>query len=249
MEYKITVIIPAYNVERFVEKAVLSALDQKEVAEVIVVNDGSTDNTDVLINKLAIKYNKIKIFYHKNKINKGRSATRNLGISKASSSLIAFLDADDFYLDNRFKNDIQILTADSNLDGVYNAIGVKFYRDFSQQEYEERKLTTLRKVVPPDQLFETLIYSRFGHFSLDGYLIKKSLIMKIGGFDEDLNVGEDNVFILKSVLKGKVVSGQLDTPVAIRGVHDNNIFNNKTIYIKVQYKIYDLLFFVKHLFS
>ena len=102
MEFLISVIIPVYNGEQFIEKAISSAIMQPEVAEVIVINDGSTDNTQEIIKNLQLESSKIKIYQHKNNENKGRSASRNLGVKKAFSKYLAFLDADDYYLKDRF---------------------------------------------------------------------------------------------------------------------------------------------------
>ncbi len=98
-------IIPAYNCDKFIDKAINSALKQPEVTEVILVNDGSTDNTLKIVETLQKTSKKIKIYHHKNEVNKGRSASRNLGIKNAKGNYIAFLDADDYYLNNRFFND------------------------------------------------------------------------------------------------------------------------------------------------
>ena len=105
MKFLVSVIIPVFNVEQFVEKAIISALQQPEVFEVVVVNDGSTDNSLQIITKLQAEYSRVKLCHHPNLVNKGRSASRNLGIKKAICNYIAFLDADDYYLENRFTND------------------------------------------------------------------------------------------------------------------------------------------------
>ena len=108
MIFSISVIIPAYNVEPFIEKAINSAILQSSVEEVVVIDDGSTDNTLKIVKTMQSLNTKIKIFHHKYSLNQGRSASRNLGIKNAAANYIAFLDADDFYLENRFKNDNQI---------------------------------------------------------------------------------------------------------------------------------------------
>mgnify|MGYP003630548675 FL=1 len=123
MTFSISVIVPAYNVEQFIEKAIVSIIQQPEVSEILVINDGSTDKTLEIVEKLQKNDYKIKIFNHYNSINKGRSASRNLGIKNAKENYIAFLDADDFYLENRFANDKKIFDKNKYIDGVYNAVG------------------------------------------------------------------------------------------------------------------------------
>ena len=84
---KISIIIPAYNAEKFIEKCLNSiSLD----CEIIVVNDGSKDNTDIILKK---KKN-ITIF---NNDNHGVSYSRNFGIKNANGEYIMFLDSDDFW--------------------------------------------------------------------------------------------------------------------------------------------------------
>ena len=88
MKFSVSVIIPVYNCESFIEKAIESVLLQPEVFEIIVVNDGSTDDSLSLIEALQKEDDRIKIYHHKNAENKGRSATRNLGIQKATGIMI-----------------------------------------------------------------------------------------------------------------------------------------------------------------
>lgn len=239
--FTVSVIIPAFNAERFIEKAVLSALQQQGVLEVVVVNDGSTDNTQVILEKLQDADGKIKIYHHENRINKGRSASRNLGIKKAIGNYIAFLDADDFYLQNRFDNDKKIFNENKNAEGVYNAIGVHFYRDATVAEKEELHLTTVTESIRPEKLFETLLSGKKGYFSIDGLIIKKSVFEKTGYFSEYLIVAEDTELILKMALKAVLISGVIDNPVTLRGVHEENCFSNEDLYRVYRIKMYDAL--------
>ena len=89
---KVSVIIPAYNCEEYIEQAILSCLCQDyENIEIVVVNDGSTDSTFEKIIPFADKGNVIVI----NQSNQGVSAARNVGIENASGDYVTFLDADD----------------------------------------------------------------------------------------------------------------------------------------------------------
>lgn len=240
MQFTISVIIPAFNAERFIEKAVLSALQQQHVFEVVVVNDGSTDNTQTILENLQAVNDKIKIYHHENRCNKGRSASRNLALQKATQPFIAFLDADDFYLVNRFENDIKILESDGSIDGVYNAIGVHFYRDATKEEKEELLFTTVTEFIRPEELFETLLSGKKGYFSIDGLIVKKSVFEKTGYFSEHLIVAEDTELILKMTLKAVLVAGIIGKPVALRGVHEENSFSNEDLYKVYRTKMYDI---------
>lgn len=94
LDVKVSIIIPAYNVEKYIDKCVQSAISQtfKEI-EIIVVNDGSTDNTRCLIEKLAELDKRIVAI---NKANGGLSSARNAGIDIARGEYILHLDGDDW---------------------------------------------------------------------------------------------------------------------------------------------------------
>lgn len=88
---KISIIIPVYNTEKYIEKCLDSVLEQEyENKEIIVINDGSTDNSEEKINKYINKIKYIK------KANSGLSDTRNVGIQKATGKYIMFIDSDDY---------------------------------------------------------------------------------------------------------------------------------------------------------
>lgn len=235
MPFNLTVIIPAYNVERFIEKAIQSALEQAEVSEIIVVDDGSSDNTLKIVNKIKIIEKKVKVYCHFNGVNKGRSATRNLGIQKATGTYIAFLDADDYFLLNRFTNDFKIFQENESCEGVYNAVGFHFYRAATELESQTHKLYTVKKQLNPEELFENLLYGRCGHFHINGLTVKKSVFQVTGLFNEKLIVAEDTELFWKMAIKCRLVTGIINKAVAVRGVHDNNIFDNEKLY-----KIYNI---------
>ncbi|MEL0455961.1 glycosyltransferase family 2 protein [Flavobacteriaceae bacterium SZ-1-7] len=243
MEFSVSVIIPVYNGEQFIEKAILSALNQPEVTEVIVVDDGSTDDTQIILEELKSNNPKIKVFHHKNNQNKGRSASRNLGIEKATENYIAFLDADDFYLENRFQADKEKLALDTNIDGIYNAVGYHFYRDATVEERKSFELNMVKKAIKPTELFKALFSGELGHFHVNGLTVKKKVFNKSGLFNERLKVGEDTELFWRMALKCQLKTGLLNTPVAIRGVHDNNVFNRKDLYKTYTIKMYETLFF------
>lgn len=97
---KFSIIVPAYNVAQYIEECVESVLNQDyDNFEVIVVDDGATDETPQIIDSLAQKSKKVKVIHQKNG---GLSAARNSGIEAASGDYILFLDGDDFWSDNSF---------------------------------------------------------------------------------------------------------------------------------------------------
>ena len=99
---KISVIVPVYNVELYLSKCLDSLVHQTiESIEIIVVNDGSTDNSQKIIDEYKTKYpNKIKSYI---KSNGGLSDARNYGIDKANGQYIGFVDSDDYVEINMFE--------------------------------------------------------------------------------------------------------------------------------------------------
>ena len=96
---KVSIIIPAYNAEKYIERCLKSVFAQKyENKEIIVINDGSTDKTEEKISKYI---NKIKYIKKKNG---GLSEARNVGIEKATGKYIMFIDADDYIEKDLLKN-------------------------------------------------------------------------------------------------------------------------------------------------
>lgn len=103
MEYKISIIIPVYNAEKTIERCLKSILNQNiEHAEIVVVNDGSKDNSEKIILQMQKNNQMIKYYY---KQNSGVAETRNYGLEKAQGEYIAFVDSDD-YISSDFKNKI-----------------------------------------------------------------------------------------------------------------------------------------------
>ena len=228
----ISVVIPVYNAEKFIRKAVESVLIQPKVSEIILVEDASPGNALAVCQQLY-KENpeKIKLFQHPDKGNHGAGASRNLGIEKASSKYIAFLDADDYYLPGRFKNDIKILESDPSIDGIYNALGTdvidKSEMERAKEKYGEKQLSTVFYPIPPDKLFEEMFpLGNQGWFHLDCITLRKKVFEKVGLF-QDLEISEDTLLFLKIAATHKLVSGIINKPVAMRGVHTNNRIKNE----------------------
>ena len=99
---KVSVIVPVYNVEKYITKCLNSLVKQtlKDI-EIIVVNDGSPDNSQAIIDKFVKKYpKKVKSYIKKNG---GLSDARNYGIEKATGEYIAFVDSDDYVEHNMYK--------------------------------------------------------------------------------------------------------------------------------------------------
>ena len=95
---KYSIIIPVYNSEKTIKRSIESIASQKRTdVEIIIINDGSTDMSESIYNKMQNKYNNITYIY---KENGGVSSARNLGLSVAKGKYVMFIDSDD-YVDSK----------------------------------------------------------------------------------------------------------------------------------------------------
>lgn len=224
---QISVIIPVYNAASYVTQAVESALAEPETAEVLLVEDGSPDNSLAICQALSDRYDKVRLLRHPGGVNKGAGASRNLGMKNALFDFIAFLDADDFYLPGRFKKTREVFEENPDCDGVYEAIGMHVENEAGKERWDdagrpERSLHTLRISVSPDELSEVLILGRHGTFSINGLVIKKKVLVKTGYMVESLRLHQDSDFIYKLAIAARLYPGKLDEPVAMWRIHDKN---------------------------
>jgi glycosyltransferase involved in cell wall biosynthesis len=221
------VIIPVYNAAKYVTKAVETALAQPETAEVIVIEDGSTDGSLEVCKNQAAKYEKVHLMRHPGGGNRGAGASRNLGLQDPKFEFIAFLDADDYYLPKRFSKAKELFASDPDCDGVYEAIGKHYENMQAQKRWQKSgmstsELTTMRKVVDPEDLLNALLSPGFGYFSLDGLVLKQPILEKSGTMNEKLLVHQDTDFMYRLAYVGKLRPGRLDEPVTMRRIHSNN---------------------------
>lgn len=224
---KISIIVPVYNAEKFVSQAVESALQFDEVYEVILVEDKSPDNALLVCQELAEKHSRVKLYQHPDKANHGAGASRNLGIQNATGDFIAFLDADDYYLPNRFDAEKELFKNEA-VEGVYGAIGVHYYSEKAKEQYYRvfgDRLTTVYKKHDPKDVFPGQLNMRgtFGLFSIDALTIRKSALKKMEFFFKThLKLHQDTEFLFRLSYYLNLYPGILDKAVAIRGVHENN---------------------------
>lgn len=227
----ITVIIPLYNAEQYISKALDSCLQFSEVQEIIVIDDGHKDNAREIVKEYTLTFSFIKLLQHPNRENRGASASRNLGIRHATQEFIAFLDADDFYLSNRFLEDKKVFLDHPDADGCYNALGTHFYSEEAKLQFEKhfrsRKVTTVSadKNPTPHNLLAGLskLIKGYGYFSLDCLTVKRKSLLKYNlFFNEELCMHEDTDFIFKLAYYCKIYPSEIQEETAKRGVHVEN---------------------------
>lgn len=193
--YFISVIIPVYNSEKFIKNSIKSLLNQSlKKFEVIIIDDGSTDNTVNIIK--SFNNPKIKIFFLKK--NYGPATARNLGLKKAKGKYIFFLDSDDTIEKNTLKN-LFFIAKKKNFDFVFcdhkwieNNINLK--KNFFSYNYsKEINKKDLIKYLE-SRLFNPIHFG--GVLRCKGKLIKKSILEKNKiNFEKNLRYLEDEIFM------------------------------------------------------
>lgn len=202
-DYSVSVIIPAYNVEKYISKGIESVINQTyKNLEIIIVDDGSTDNTYNIVKKIANRDRRIKVFQ---KINGGVSSARNLGLRVANSKYVIFLDSDDWLEEDaiEYLMDLIIQYGDDNFVCCdrywisYNkkSRGLKRTKPFMN--------TGIEKKSAEDALLSTgtgkynLQSACYKLFDLDK--IKKNDIY----FNESIYYGEDGLFVFEYLKQSK----------------------------------------------
>ena len=176
MQPTIAVVIPTFNRDSVVSRAIDSALRQTLLpAEIIVVDDGSTDNTPSLI---AAKYSAISYLRTENK---GVSAARNLGIKKAKSEWIAFLDSDDEWLPQKLEKQVAYLSREqkykvAHCDEIWIRNGKRVNQKAKHKKYG-------------GYIFEKCL--PLCVISPSAVIIRRELFDELGCFDETLPACED----------------------------------------------------------
>ena len=117
--------IPAFNAETTIGRALESVLSQERVhSEVIVIDDGSRDGTSDVVMKIASRecHHQIRLLHHPGRVNKGVGASRNAGVAQSQAPLVAFLDADDCLLPRSLVSRLEVLRDHPELAFVYGRV-------------------------------------------------------------------------------------------------------------------------------
>ena len=204
----ISIVVPVYNAEKYLDRCLTSLVEQtKKEIEIIIINDGSTDNSEKVIKKF--KDDRIK--YIKN-TNQGIGATRNEGIAKATGKYLMFIDSDD-YLE---ENTCELLFNKAEKDNL-DMVVCDFYRENETGEKKKEKITTFENTTikeTPELLYKI-------NMSPWNKLYKTKMIKDNNVyFEEDLKY-EDTPFVFISMDKAKKI-GKIDKCLNHYIIHSNS---------------------------
>lgn len=174
---KVSVVIPTYNRAHLVGRAIGSVLDQTyQDFELIIVDDGSTDNTEEVVKRFDDK----RIKYIKHAKNKGGSAARNTGIKEAKGEYVAFLDSDDEWLPEKLKAEINIL--ENGKKFIICSTGYNFID-------QRNKIISYSKI--KSKVISQKVVLSAKCITTNDFTAIKEKVIEVNGFDEKLPARQD----------------------------------------------------------
>jgi glycosyltransferase involved in cell wall biosynthesis len=201
----ISVIVIVYDGASFLDEAIMSVRGQTcQDYELLIVDDGSTDDSLAIAERHRLAHpHRIRVLRHPGGVNRGMSASRNLGIAHAQGDFVAFLDADDVWLPRKLEEQVAILRAEPSCGLVYGrALIWRSWRTARAEDdfYYDLGVEPGRMYAAP-QLFLRQLRNVDQTPTTSGAMLRRSLITQVGGF-EDVFRGmfEDQVFFAKALL-------------------------------------------------
>lgn len=200
----ISVIIPLYNAEKYISECVISVLNQTwSNIEVIIIDDGSTDNSLAIAKEFEAE--NVKVLSQQNK---GASAARNKGLREAKGDYIQFLDADDLLSKNKIEDQMLSLNGSTDhvsisttihfLDGTNHLLSTEAEGCWYNSNFDD-PIDFLTKLYAGHE-----IYKGFGGMiTIHAWLTPRALIEKAGLWNETLTVDDDGEFFCRVILQSK----------------------------------------------
>jgi len=208
---KISIVIPTYNCAKYICEAINSVINQTyKNVEIIVVDDGSTDNTREIL-KPYIDSKKIRYFYEENS---GPAKAKNKGIRIADGEYIAFLDSDDMWLPDKLKSQMDFFRSHPNIKAVHCDL------DFFNADNILNNIFDKKRLIQEGWIFEDYLLLRSWVF-LSCLLVRKTVLDTIGLFNESLYTAEDTNLILRIAKKYRF--GFVDKILVKRRMHGKNL--------------------------
>lgn len=202
-EKMITIVVPTFNGEKYIEESINSILNQTyKNFEILIINDGSTDDTQKVLDQLYATNRKVKVVSTENR---GVSSARNLGINLAKGEFLIFMDADDRLV----KNALYLIneTLSKNMPELF-IFGFSVFND-SRRHNDTYLLEKLEKKqeISNSFLMKCMLSTKnnlLGYVWRAAYsveMLKKNKIF----FDEKLKISEDYLFLLESIVNAKKI--------------------------------------------
>ena len=210
----ISVVIPAFNAEKYLAPALDSVLAQESVEqEILVVDDGSSDATGAI----ARSYKQVRYFFQENQ---GSAVARNTGIQNARGEFIAFLDSDDLWLPRKNRTQLDLLQSRPEL-----GCAIAKQRNFIAEGIER-----------PFWLSDSMLDGRF-LYSLGTVMVRRPVFDVVGFFDSYYRLSQDLDWFVRLSDAGVPVGWMFDELAMLRRAHSTNISYNRPSTIRYQLRI------------
>lgn len=220
MKPEISIVVPVYQVEKFVRDSIQSILNQTYISfEIICINDGSRDSSLNILQQLAQEDSRVKVFSQENQ---GVSAARNTALDMVSGEYVAFLDPDDIMhpqfleimLSEIKANDADVVCCGfKKISENEKVINPPVYESVRSKKFKNHLLSfALRKKPRPNNSLWNKIY--------------KSSVIKSIRFEKDIKVAEDMLFILRTLINAEKVF-YIKTPLIYYRIRENSITHFK----------------------
>lgn len=213
---KVTIIMPAYNSEKYIRKAIKSCLNQTySDIEVLIVNDGSSDGTSLIINEFERTDKRIRHVFQKNQ---GLVRARKTGVQNTITDYFIFLDSDDALEPYAVEELVNMVNMDPTIDIIFS----NFYTEYENGVLLHKSRNDYYNINGYKDYAERILSKRIAP-TIWGKLIRTDLFLKIETPDE-ITIGEDAVAILQLLaLKPKV--GYVDSYIYNYIQHSNSMVN------------------------
>lgn len=200
----ISVIVPVYNAERYLDECIEGIVGQGYADfELILVNDGSSDSSGEICRRHAGKDSRIIVI---DKTNGGVSAARNTALDAAHGKWIIFSDADDYYLPGAFEKLISATTSAPDID---MAVGSHLRLENGKTSYPATQKADMSRSA----------MGAMTHFALWGYIFRKDIIDRYSiRFDTSLALSEDRLFMTEFAIRARAIA-MIAEPVYVYRIH------------------------------
>jgi teichuronic acid biosynthesis glycosyltransferase TuaG len=229
----VSIIMPAYNAEKFIEESINSVIGQTFTNwELVIIDDGSIDNTADIVKRHAINDHRIKYFYQEN----GRQGkARNAGLKNSKGAFIAFLDADDLWLPDKLTIQVNELSSLSNIDLLFT----QGYKIISGEPAAYDVL--VKDLWDRKDLSHLIDYNQIPILSV---LVKREILFAVNCFTEDHNIQnlEDYHLWLKLFINNYKFKSLAARTFLYRIHEDQNTFNNSNYIFQSFYTYKDIYY-------
>lgn len=223
----VSVIIPTFNRSLLIEETLNSVLAQTYTNwECIVVDDGSTDNTEELVGSYSKNDKRIKFYNRPQEKIKGASSCRNFGLEKAAGEYIQFLDSDDLISNIKLEHQVKLLDADPLNSFATCKWGT--FRDCINTADIHQNFKAYDTFGDPLEFINALS-EQICYFPIHAYLIRKTVILKAGAWNEYLSLNDDSEFMVRVFVNSKKICFSNSAVAFYRLSKEDNLsaFNDK----------------------